>query len=66
MYPVGRWQVRNVENGANLRGLGIYAQRSYLVSTQALAEGLSGVVPWGLAKGLSGVVPRRVCTLGSR
>ena len=34
------------------------------MSTQALSEGLSGVVQWGLAKGLSGVVLRRVCTLG--
>ena len=57
LYPVGRLQVRNIENGANLRRLGIYLQRQYLVSTQALAEGLSWVVPWGIAKGLSGVVP---------
>ena len=34
------------------------------MSTQALSDALSGVVPWGLAKGLSGVVSRRVCTLG--
>ena len=28
----------------------------YLVSTQALSEGLSRVVSWGLIKGLSGVI----------
>ena len=32
--------------------------------TQALSEGLRGVVSWGLTKGLSGVVPQGVRTLG--
>ena len=34
------------------------------MSNQALAEGLIGVVPWGLAKGLCGVVSQRVYTMG--
>ena len=34
------------------------------MSNQALAEGLIGVVPWGLAKGLCGVVSQRVCNMG--
>ena len=34
------------------------------MSTQAFAEGLSGVLPWGVAKGLSGVISRIFCTLG--
>ena len=64
LYHFGRWQVRGIENGANLRGLGIYAQNQYLVSNQNLAEGLIRVVPWGIAKGLCGVIYRRVCTMG--
>ena len=65
LYHLGRWQVRSIDNGAKLRGLGIYAQRWYLVGTQALAKGLSEFVPWGVAKDLSGVVPRVDRTLGS-
>ena len=34
------------------------------MSTQALAEGLIGVVLWRIANGLCGVVSRRVCTMG--
>ena len=34
------------------------------MSNQALAEGLIGVLPWGLAKGLCVAIYRRVCTMG--
>ena len=31
LYHFRGWQVRGIENGANLRGLGIYAQISSLL-----------------------------------
>ena len=64
LYAFGHWQVLSIENGSNLTGLVIYAQRWYLVGTQDLAKGLSEVIPWGVAKGLSVVSPQGVCTLG--
>ena len=51
LYPFGRWQFLSIDNRANLRALGIYSQRKYLVGTQVLATGLSEVAPWGVAKG---------------
>ena len=64
LYHFERWQVHGIDNGENLRGLGIYAQNQYLVSNQSLTEGLIGVLPGGLAKGLCRVVSQRVCTMG--